>query len=41
VFVKLSKGTSGGETASSRPMANQALATRLAIDCLDIGLDLT
>jgi len=41
VFVKLSKGTSGGATASSRPMANQALATRLAIDCLDVGLDLT
>jgi len=41
VFVKLSKGTSGGATASSRPMANQALATRLAIECLDVGLDLT
>jgi len=36
-----SKGTNGGATATSRPMANQFLATRLAIDCLDVGLDLT
>jgi len=41
VFVKLTKGTSGGATATSRPMSNQALATRLAIYCLDVGLDLT
>ena len=41
VFVKLSKGTRAGATASSLQMANQALASRLAIDCLDVCLDLT